>query len=113
MQFDRRAFLATLATAVAISAMPSEALADALEHHMIENLDHDRKPRRGDVLLLMFTYAFLLRQKRRSEIFVFLPRIETLQLIFIPCPHVDIRERKNARTMQDLYRRRHHPSMLF
>ena len=34
MQFDRRAFLATLGTAAAINAMPSEALADALEHHM-------------------------------------------------------------------------------
>ena len=39
MQFDRRAFLATLGTAAAINAMPSEALADALEHHMIESLD--------------------------------------------------------------------------
>jgi hypothetical protein len=39
MQFDRRAFLATLGTAAAINAMPSEALADALEHHMMENLD--------------------------------------------------------------------------
>ena len=39
MQFDRRAFLATLGTAAAISAMPSEALADALEHHMIASLD--------------------------------------------------------------------------
>jgi hypothetical protein len=39
MQIDRRAFLATLGTAAAINAMPSEALADALEHHMIENLD--------------------------------------------------------------------------
>jgi hypothetical protein len=35
MQFDRRAFLATLGTAAAINAIPSEALADALEHHMI------------------------------------------------------------------------------
>jgi hypothetical protein len=33
MQFDRRAFLATLGTAAAINAMPSEPLADALEHH--------------------------------------------------------------------------------
>jgi hypothetical protein len=39
MQIDRRAFLATLGTAAAINAMPSEALADALEHHMIESLD--------------------------------------------------------------------------
>src|SRR6202047_2706152 len=39
MPIDRRAFLATLGTAVAINAMPSEALADALEHHMIESLD--------------------------------------------------------------------------
>jgi len=30
MQFDRRAFLATLGTAAAINAMPSETLADAL-----------------------------------------------------------------------------------
>jgi hypothetical protein len=52
MQFDRRAFLATLGTAAAINAMPSEALADALEHHMMENLDaktttNQLKVRRG------------------------------------------------------------------
>lgn len=39
MKVDRRAFLATLVTAAAINAMPSEALADALEHHMIGSLD--------------------------------------------------------------------------
>ena len=39
MQIDHRAFLVALGTAAAINAMPSEALADALEHHMIENLD--------------------------------------------------------------------------
>jgi hypothetical protein len=39
MHIDRRGFLATLGTTAAISAMPSEALADALEHHMIEKLD--------------------------------------------------------------------------
>jgi hypothetical protein len=39
MQFDRRASLATLGTAAAINAMPSEALADALERHMMKNLD--------------------------------------------------------------------------
>ena len=39
MQIDRRVFLATLGTAAAINAMSSEALADALEDHMIENLD--------------------------------------------------------------------------
>jgi hypothetical protein len=56
MQFDRRAFLATLGTAAAINAMPSEALADALEHHMTENLDvetttNELKVRRGTGLL--------------------------------------------------------------
>ena len=56
MQFDRRAFLATLGTAAAINAMPSEALADALEHHMMENLDaetttNELKVRRGTGLL--------------------------------------------------------------
>ena len=39
MHIDRRAFLATLGGAVAIESMSSEALADALEHHMIERLD--------------------------------------------------------------------------
>src|SRR5437660_9653636 len=39
MEIDRRAFLATLGGAAAIEAMPSEALADALEHHMMETLD--------------------------------------------------------------------------
>ncbi len=34
MQFDRRAFLATLGTAAAINAMPSEALADALGRNL-------------------------------------------------------------------------------
>jgi hypothetical protein len=41
MGFDRRAFLATLGTAAAIEATPSEALADALEHHMMETLDEE------------------------------------------------------------------------
>jgi hypothetical protein len=39
MEINRRAFLATLGTAAAIEAMPSEALADALEHHLIGQLD--------------------------------------------------------------------------
>ena len=39
MEVDRRAFLATLGTVAAIEAMPSEALADALEHHMMDTLD--------------------------------------------------------------------------
>jgi hypothetical protein len=39
MEIERRAFLATLGTAAAIQAMPSEALADALEHHMMDTLD--------------------------------------------------------------------------
>ena len=52
MQIDRRAFFATLGTTAAIGAMPSEALADALEHHMMETLDeqaatNDLKVRRG------------------------------------------------------------------
>jgi len=40
MNIDRRAFIASLGGAVAIEAMSSEALADALEHHMIEKLDN-------------------------------------------------------------------------
>jgi hypothetical protein len=56
MQIDRRAFLATLGTAAAINAMPSEALADSLEHHMMENLDaetttNELKVRRGAGIL--------------------------------------------------------------
>jgi hypothetical protein len=51
MQFDRRAFLATLGTAAAISAMPSEALAEALEHHMIENLEAETTANRPKVRL--------------------------------------------------------------
>jgi predicted HD phosphohydrolase len=52
MKIDRRAFFATLGTTAAISAMPSETLADALEHHMMETLDeqtttNDLKVRRG------------------------------------------------------------------
>jgi predicted HD phosphohydrolase len=52
MHIDRRAFFATLGTTAAISAMPSETLADALEHHMMETLDeqstaNDLKIRRG------------------------------------------------------------------
>ena len=39
MEIDRRAFLATLGTAAVVETMPSEALADALEHHMMETLD--------------------------------------------------------------------------
>ena len=47
MDIDRRAFLATLGSAVAIEAMSSEALADALEHHMIERLDQSTGARSG------------------------------------------------------------------
>jgi predicted HD phosphohydrolase len=39
MEIDRRAFLATLGTAAVVEAMPAEALADSLEHHMMETLD--------------------------------------------------------------------------
>ena len=39
MEINRRAFLATLGSAAAIEAMPSEALADALEHHMMDEID--------------------------------------------------------------------------
>ena len=56
MHIDRRTFLATLGTAAAISAMPSEALADALEHHMMEKLGEqtssdELRVRRGAGLL--------------------------------------------------------------
>jgi len=39
MEIDRRSFLATLGGAAAVEAMPSEALADALEHHMMDEID--------------------------------------------------------------------------
>ena len=39
MEIDRRAFLATLGTVAAVEAMPSETLADALEHHTMDVLD--------------------------------------------------------------------------
>ena len=39
MEIDRRAFFATLGSAAVIEAMPSEALADALEHHMMHMID--------------------------------------------------------------------------
>jgi predicted HD phosphohydrolase len=41
MHIDRRVFFATLGTATAVSAMPAEMLADALEHHMMEALDEE------------------------------------------------------------------------
>jgi hypothetical protein len=44
MEIDRRAFLATLGGAAAVEAMPSEALADALEHHMMEAIDQQAAP---------------------------------------------------------------------
>lgn len=47
MDIDRRAFLATLGGAVAIETMSSEALADALEHHMIDRLDQAQAARSG------------------------------------------------------------------
>jgi hypothetical protein len=52
MGIDRRAFLAALGATAVIKAMPSEALADALEHHMMETLDdetttNELKVRRG------------------------------------------------------------------
>src|SRR5919201_1415725 len=39
MEIDRRAFLASLGGAAVIETMSSEALADALEHHMMDSLD--------------------------------------------------------------------------
>ena len=56
MQIDRRNFLAALGTATAINVMPSDTLADALEHHMMEKLDaetatNELKVRRGTGLL--------------------------------------------------------------
>ncbi|HEX2343331.1 MAG TPA: hypothetical protein VHI98_22865, partial [Vicinamibacterales bacterium] len=39
MEIDRRSFLTTLGGAAAIETMSSEALADALEHRMMEELD--------------------------------------------------------------------------
>jgi hypothetical protein len=39
MEVDRRAFLATLGAAAASETMSPEALAEALEHHMIDQLD--------------------------------------------------------------------------
>src|SRR5262245_49762047 len=39
MEIDRRAFIASLGGAAAISLMDSEAKADALEHYMEEQLD--------------------------------------------------------------------------
>jgi hypothetical protein len=39
MQVDRRAFFATLGATAAIETMPSEALADALEHYLSDQLD--------------------------------------------------------------------------
>jgi hypothetical protein len=45
MEIDRRAFLASLGTAAVVEAMPSEALADALEHHMMGTLDEQAAPK--------------------------------------------------------------------
>src|SRR5207247_6323290 len=39
MEIDRRAFLASLGGAAPSATMSSEALADALEHHMMDSLD--------------------------------------------------------------------------
>src|SRR5436190_22750399 len=44
MEIDRRAFLASLRTAAVVEAMPSEALADSLEHHMMDTLDEQAAP---------------------------------------------------------------------
>jgi hypothetical protein len=44
MEIDRRAFLASLGTAAVVEAMPSEARADALEHHMMGQLDEQASP---------------------------------------------------------------------
>jgi hypothetical protein len=40
MHIDRRAFLATLGGTAAIETMSSHALADSLEHYMVDQLDH-------------------------------------------------------------------------
>ncbi|MGH9312890.1 MAG: hypothetical protein ACRD1S_06790 [Vicinamibacterales bacterium] len=48
MEIDRRSFLTALGGTAAVEMMPSEALADALEHRMMEELDTvAAQPRRG------------------------------------------------------------------
>ena len=39
MEIDRRSFLATLGGVAAVETLPSETLADALEHHMMDEID--------------------------------------------------------------------------
>jgi hypothetical protein len=47
MQIDRRTILATLGATAAIESMPSEALADALEHYLSDQLDQTASPQQA------------------------------------------------------------------
>src|SRR6266542_4232317 len=47
MQIDRRTILATLGATAAIESMPSEALADALEHYLSDQLDQNASPQQA------------------------------------------------------------------
>ena len=58
MEIDRRAFLASLGGAAVIETMSSEALADALEHHMMDSLDAA-----VGIAALLWIVAGLLRRR--------------------------------------------------
>ena len=62
MKIDRRSFIAGLGGVAAVSAMSSEAKADALEHYMEDRLDAEVALQQGGAAPANFR-----RSKRRSR----------------------------------------------
>jgi hypothetical protein len=87
MEVDRRAFLATLGSAAAIEAMPSEARAEALEHYMSDVLDeqatgNELKVRRGTGSLFAESGRILEPMPAKPTL------VDFFTLRFAPATHV-------------------------
>ena len=66
MKIDRRAFLGTLGTATAVSAMSHEARAEAIEHYMIEQLNSDETDNTTDKVVDQLEFYDPEREGRRG-----------------------------------------------
>ena len=92
MEIDRRAFLASLGTAAVVEAMPSEALADALEHHMMDTLDEQAAPNNALAVRRGAGSIFAPGGEREIKTLEQMPERPTLvdffKLRFAPATHV-------------------------
>src|SRR5262245_6276801 len=90
MEIDRRSFLAALGGAAGVEMMPSEALADALEHEMMEQLDRSAAAtRRGAGSLFVASDSGDARHLRALEPMPDRPTlVDFFKLRFAPATHV-------------------------